>query len=351
MREQASDEGVPLGRSHLRVSRVVLGTMARHPETPAEAREELFRYAIDRGLTTLDTAPLYGHGETERAVGNAIRSRREQVVLCSKVGLRWENAEGEVLFSFVADDGRTVDVRRDSRPEAVRADVEGSLRRLRVDHIDLVQVHQLDRKTPIERTMEALRRLVDEGKVGAIGVSNYPLADAERARKALDSIPLACLQLPFSLLDRTVEAHVVPWARRNQVGLFAYSPLAEGRLAKDVGFSWNADSWHAHASNRRAITRVIDHVSALASVHGVSRAAVAIGWLLTRPGIHPVIGVSRRSHVDDAIDAMKLMLTAEDVARLDRAAADSGVDVRAGERRRHRFIAKVLRAVRPADRP
>ena len=336
----------PLGKTGIEVSPVIFGTMARDPNASPAERESLVRRAIERGLVTLDTAPLYEFGDSERWVGRAIRDQRDAVVLATKVGLRWDADHGDVLFAYPDADGRTVSVRKDGRPRAIRADVEGSLERLGVDYIDVIQVHHPDRHTPIASTIETLMRLRDEGKVRAIGVSNFDLEQTQEAFAALGAGGLACLQLPYSLLDRQVENGLGRWASEHGVPIWAYSPLAEGALAKDITFSWQAEGWLRHPANRSAITRftrtVVDPV---AKVYGVSRAAVSIAWLSSRNNVFPIVGASRLEHVDDAAKGAALRLSTKDLGRLDAGSQALTLNYRAGYRRRDRALARLLEKV------
>lgn len=337
---RGGDPAVPVG------SRIVFGAMSRRPDTSADDRERLARRAIEVGLTTIDAAPLYEFGDSERWVGRAIRGQRDRVILATKVGLRWEDAVGDVLFSFVDSAGRLRTVRKDSRPSSIRADVEGSLTRLGVDVLDLVQIHHPDPRTPLEDSLDALLRLRDEGKLRGIGLSNFDLAATERCRQLLGTVPLACLQLPHSLLDRWIERDRLPWARRWGVPVWAYSPLAEGVLAKDVSFSHGSGSWMRHAANEAAIRDFVTrHLDPLAARHRVSRAAVALAWLASRDGVHPIVGVSQASHLDAAADALQLQLSSEERARLDEASSAGGWSRRAGSRRRDRLWSGLTRQV------
>mgnify|MGYP006288786959 CR=1 FL=1 len=332
----------PLGGSDLRISKVVFGAMARSGGTP-EDRESLVRRAIDLGLTTIDTAPLYEFGDSERWVGRAIQGRRDRLVIATKVGLRWDDDHGDVLFSFTDRDGRVQSVRRDSRPSAIRNDVEGSLQRLGVDCLDLVQIHHPDRHVPIEDAIGALMNLRAEGKLRAVGVSNFDLAQSERARRALGDVGLACLQLPYSLLDRGIEARLLPWARRHGVSVLAYSPLAEGVLAKPPAFSRAAESWLHHAANAPAIGGFVEReLQPVARDLSTTPATVALAWVRANTGVIPIIGASRPHQLEAAAAAARLDLSPATRARLDRASAELRPNRRAGRRVRDRVAARAL---------
>lgn len=333
---------IQLGATEIRVSRIVYGAMARHAGDPA-TREDFVRRALELGINTIDTAPLYEFGDSERWIGQALRGRRDQVVVASKVGLRWDGDHGQVLFQGPDRQGRMLTVRRDSRPESVRRDVEESLRRLAIETLDVVQVHHPDPDTPIEDTMGALLDLRKEGKLRHIGVSNYDLAQTRRAMQALGGFPLATLQLPYSLAERRIEGDLLRLAQRLSIGVLAYSPLGGGVLAGK--YSKNRPSRHAtfplhHPANVRPLAALVDKVlGPIAENHDVTVATVALAWMLTRRGITaPIIGASRPEHLENAAAAVDLDLRPDELATINRAFGGFAVNFRAGQRRRDRLF-------------
>lgn len=253
--------------------------------------------AIDAGITSIDTAPLYGFGESERLVGQAIADRRAAVQILGKVGLRWDGEHGEVLLRAIQGDGSTRVVRRDGRPCAVRRDVEQSLRRLGVDALDLCQVHHPDAQVPIAETMGELLRLRDEGKLRAVGVSNFSVAQVEQARAGLGDVPLACVQAEYSLLQREIERGLLGAVHEHGLGLLAYSPLRQGLLAGCMGGRrrlpaddyrrWDAAFMPGNVARVEAARR--GGMESLARRHGVSTAQLALAWVLHQPGVSAVI--------------------------------------------------------------
>lgn len=269
--------------------------MARRSVDP-DQRKALFHRAIELGIDTFDTAPLYGFGDTELLLGDVLSQHREAGIrVLTKVGLRWSpDSRGAVHFQIADGAAGTRVIRRDSRPEAVRQDVEDSLRRLRVDVLDLVQVHFRDPGTPIDETMGALAALRQEGKLREIGVSNFTLDEVRTARQALGDVPLAAVQLRLNLLQRDplLPSGIVPWCVANGVGVLAYSPLAEGRLAgmKEV---------------ERSVRSAIAGLSELAENSKSSAAQLALGWLVNHPGVSSVVlGASKHEHLIEAVEAV-----------------------------------------------
>ena len=308
-----------LGRTTLRVPRIVLGAMARRSSGDAE-RVALFERAIEMGLTTFDTAPLYEFGGAERQLGQLLRRNgHDEIQILTKAGLRWDGAHGDVLFSFTDASGKRREVRRDSRPEALRLDVEGSLRRLGVDTLDLVQIHHRDRHTPIDESMGALLELRAQGKLRFIGVSNFDANEIGQAAKALGNVPLCSVQPEYNLVRRGIEQEVLPTCQALGVGILAYSPLAEGLLA---GRPPPPGAWIPHRVHE-ALRQVLQP---MAEMRNASMAAVALAWLVRRPGVTAAVaGVSTPEQLQGLVEALQLRLDSEDVVALEDAFGKEGL--------------------------
>ena len=167
---------------------------------------------VDHGVNLIDTAPVYGFGRSEEVVGQALAGRRGRAVIATKVGLEWK--DGKVF--------------RNASRARINQEIENSLRRLRTDHIDIYQVHWPDPKTPIEETAEAMRALLDQGKIGAIGVSNFSVEQMERFRK---TAPIHVLQPPYNLFEREIEADILPYCLKHGIAIFGYGALCRGLLS------------------------------------------------------------------------------------------------------------------------
>lgn len=347
----------PLGPSGLSISAVVYGAMEFTQREPAE-RVRTLHAAIDAGITSIDTAPLYGFGESERIVGQAIADRRARVQVLGKVGLRWDDDHGEILMRVQEPGGPLRVVRRDGRPASVRRDVEQSLRRLGIDALDLCQVHHPDPSVPIADTMGELVRLRAEGKLRAIGVSNYSAAQVQEAARALGSVPLASVQAEYSLLRRGVEREVLGTVQGLGVGLLAYSPLAHGLLAGRMAGRRRLSlgdhrRWDPafHPENVARVERArLEALEPLARRHGVAAAQVALAWLLHRPGVTAVVvGGSSSAQVRANARAAELVLRAGELSGLGAAFEEVVLDPNVRPRRRDRLrergervVAKVL---------
>jgi len=357
--QTTKDDGLEvraLGRSELQISRVVFGAMALSSLSREPVRRErTIRAAIDAGISSIDTAPLYDFSASEELLGQALAGIRDRVQILTKVGLRWDDptAHGQVLFPFVDASGRPQAVRRNSRPESIRLEVDRSLQRLRVEVLDLVQVHHPDLDTPIEDTMGALADLLRAGKLRAIGVSNYDPVQMRRAQAALGSIPLASNQVHYNLLERWPETGILPLARAEQIAVLAYSPLAQGllsgnvrrdRLALDDG---RRNDPIFHPKNLARVTTAAEQsLIPIARAHDATVAQIALAWLLAQPGLTAVVvGASTLEQAKLNARVMTLSLSQAEESRIRSAFAAVTLDLQAGFDPISRVKRKVERVV------
>ncbi|EEP74969.1 oxidoreductase [Micromonospora sp. ATCC 39149] len=264
--------------------------------------------AIELGVTMLDTAEVYGPFTNERLVGRAIHGRRDEVVLATKFGLISHTGGGPGQL--------------DSSPANIRAAIEGSLRRLGTDYIDLYYQHRVDPNTPIEDTVGALAELVAEGKVRQIGLSEASVGTIRRAHAVH---PVAALQSEYSLWTRDPEAAVLPLLRELHIGFVAYSPLGHGFLTGQVRSAEHFDATDLRTTNPRFTGEnfrrnlcIADEVEAIADEVGATPAQVSLAWILAKgDDIVPIPGTKRVDRVEENIAADRVELTAEQIARLD----------------------------------
>lgn len=340
----------PLGRSALSLPPLVLGGMFREAGSRTSEIERALDYALDRGVGAIDTAPLYGFGEAEALLGAWLRGRRDRLVLMTKVGLRWDGDFGDVLFTQIVE-GRRRTVRRDARPDSIRRDVEASLARLECETLDLVQIHQRDHRTPLCESLGALMRLRDEGKLRAIGVSNFSARDLAEAERLAGPDGLASTQNPYSLLDRRVESEILPTARGHGIGLLAYSPLARGLLAGRAALGaapirdGRRNEALFQARNRQRVHAAIEQgLLPIARERGVSIGAVALAWLIAQPGVGAaIVGAQDEAQVAAALPARDLVLTAEERSAIERPFAALHLDPNAGLPLARRLVRRLRR--------
>ncbi|MFK7897297.1 MAG: aldo/keto reductase [Myxococcota bacterium] len=325
-----------LGGSGLTLPALVLGGMFRETETRAAEIERVLDAALDHGICAIDTAPLYDFGAAESLLGRWRKRRgvQDEVLLLGKVGLRWDDAVGDLLFEAKDAAGRLRSVRKDSRPEAVRWDVEQSLTRLGAERLDLVQIHQRDPRTPLSETFGELMRLREEGKLRAIGVSNFEIADWQEAGRALSDLGQLSIQAPFSMIDRRAEAEGLSWARDVSAGFLAYSPMARGLLvgrgaegAAPIEDSRTQDPMFRPGNRSRVNGAVDDVLIPMAESYGVSLSALALAWVIGQPGVtSALVGAQTEAQLEDAVAAGTLELAAADRSRLDGLSARIAID-------------------------
>jgi aryl-alcohol dehydrogenase-like predicted oxidoreductase len=283
-----------LGKSELEVSAVIFGAWAIGGwmwggNDRAESVGAI-RAAIDAGVTTIDTAPIYGQGLSEELVGEAIRHvPRDEVQILTKCGLRWDAVAGEFFFESEGADGRPVRTYRHASHDSVIAECEASLRRLGTDYIDLLQVHWPDPTTPISETMDALATLVHQDKVRAIGVSNFSV---EQIREADEAVSLVSNQLPYSMVNRGIEADLVPYCREHGKSILAYSPLQRGLLTGKYApghvfakGDHRAENEFFTDDNIRRVNAFLDEIRPIADGHRATLTQLVIAWTIAQPGI------------------------------------------------------------------
>ncbi len=308
-----------LGHTGLTVSRLCLGCMTygvpargTHPWTLDEAASRpLIRQAVELGINFFDTANAYSDGTSEEIVGRALRdfARRDEIVVATKV--RYASRQAPNIGGL-------------SR-KAILFEIDASLRRLGMDYVDLYQIHRWDPHTPIEETMQALHDVVQAGKARYIGASSmaaWQFSKAQQAAQQNGWTRFVSMQPEWSLLYREEEREMVPLCRDQGVGLIPWSPLARGRLARPWGQDTAriaSDTFgaglfaHTEANDRQ----VADALASVAAQRGLPLAQVALAWLLGQPGLTaPIIGASRPGHFDDAVAALTVALSADEVAAL-----------------------------------
>lgn len=279
--------------------------------------------AIDLGLTFFDTAEMYGPFSNEQLVGEAIRGKRDGLVIATKFAMRWN---GDQMTGL------------DGSPENARRACEGSLQRLGIDTIDLFYQHRVDPNVPIEETVGGMAELVKEGKVRHIALSE---AGADTIRRAAKVHPITALQSEYSIWERDVETDILAACRDNGIGFVPYSPLGRGFLAGTIRSldDLPADDWRHNDPRYQPDTlpqnlKIVDAIAEVAGRHGASNAQVALAWLLAQgDDIVPIPGVKRRVTMQDSAGAPDLTLTTDDLATIEAAAPNGGTaGPRYGER-------------------
>ncbi|MCM1140418.1 MAG: aldo/keto reductase [Muribaculum sp.] len=298
--------------SPLTVSSIGLGCMGMSHGygAPADVNEmvRLIRKAHDLGVTFFDTAEVYGPFTNEELVGKALEPIRNEVKIATKFGI-----------SMNMDDFKQV---LDSRPETIRKSVEGSLKRLRTDHIDLYYQHRVDTQVPIEEVAGTIQDLINEGKILHWGLSE---AGIETIRKAHNVTPLTAVQSEYSMFWRNPEATLLPVLQELGIGLVPFSPLGKGfltgEITKDTKFGkhdFRSSVPRFQKENIEANTKLVDFIKEIAEEKGITPAQVAISWLLyQRPWIVPIPGSRSLKHLEDNIAAANVTYSKDEINRID----------------------------------
>ncbi|QNO15385.1 aldo/keto reductase [Alkalicella caledoniensis] len=303
-----------LGNSNLQVSRLCVGCMSfGNPESNMHAwtlnqedSEALIKRALDLGINFFDTANVYSAGTSEEYLGRAIKNNvsRDKVVLATKVYFN----EGKLT------------------KRAILNEIDGSLRRIGTDYVDLYIIHRFDADTPIEETMEALDSLVKAGKVRALGASamyGYQFHNMQIAAERNGWTPFVSMQNHYNLIYREDERELIPICRQQNVALTPYSPLAAGRLSR---LEWNADTKRSQ-TDKVAISKydstqesdfgIVQRVDELAQKYGVTMTQISLAWQFAKGVTSPIIGATKAKYFDDAVGAFSVKLTEDDLAYLE----------------------------------
>jgi aryl-alcohol dehydrogenase-like predicted oxidoreductase len=310
-----------LGKTELEVSRIAFGTWQVSGEWGSydtDDAQKAIRHALELGVNFFDTAQAYGFGESEQVLAGALRHEldhdRDSVVIATKGGIN-----------------PGTDRPRDSSREYLRSGVEASLQAMKIDHIDLYQIHWPDTDTPFAETAGYLQELVDEGKVRHVGVSNF---DETQIAAFDERRPVETLQPPYHLFRRGIESDVLPYVRAHDIGTLVYSPLGSGLLTgtMDESTTFEDSDWRASASafqgeKFRTNLAVVERLKSFAADKGVEVSQLAIAWVLAQEGIDvAIVGARSQRNIERSLAAVDVELTADDLAEIEKITAD-GVQV------------------------
>ena len=274
--------------------------------------------SFEHGVTSIDTAPIYGQGTSEEIVGEALKNiPRDQTQILTKFGMRWDLAKGDFAFHSKMNNGDDIEIYKYAGKESVIHECEQSLKRLGTDYIDLYQIHWPDSTTPLDETFEAVVQLIEQGKVRYAGVCNYTsqlMAEAEK------TVPLVSNQIPFSMVNRAVEEDAVPYCIKHNKAVLAYSPMERGLLTGKIhpGYEFKEGDHRAKLPhfqpdfiNRTNI--LLERIKPLADDKGVTLGQLVLRWTVDRPGITVALAGARnaKQSVENA-KAMDILLTDEE---------------------------------------
>ena len=318
-----------LGNTDLEISEITFGAWAAGGwmwgGSERNDAVEAMITAYDLGVTSIDTAPIYGQGNSEEIVATAIKNiPRHKLQILTKYGLKWDGDDGQFYFKSKKNNGRDIDIYKCAGKESIIKECEDSLKRLGTDYIDLYQIHWPDPTTPIDETMEAVSRLIDQGKVRYAGVCNYNAAEMKEAESTIN---IASNQVPYSMVNRGIEDDVIPYCIEHNKGILAYSPLQRGLLTGKMkpGHEFEEgdhrqDLYFFKDENIKRTDAFLQKIKPIAKDKGVTLAQLVIRWTLEQPGITvALVGARNAKQAGQNAKAGNLQLTHEEVKTIDNA--------------------------------
>lgn len=310
-----------LGKTNIKITPIILGSWAiggwMWGGTEEEDSIKAIQTSLDNGINAIDTAPVYGMGYCEEIIKKAIKGRRDKVILATKCGMRWDGNEGADPWLQKNLQGENIIIRKNSKPASIRNECEQSLKRLGVDVIDLYQIHWPDSTTPIEDSWREMVKLKEEGKVRAIGVSNYNL---EQLKQAYAIHPVDSIQPPYSLIRRNIEEDIVPFCQEKQISIIVYSPLERGLLTGKVTMERTFSETDHRKKHpyfqpeiRKRILEALEEIQPIAVKHNATVSQIILNVTYHRPGITGVIvGARNQSQALENAKAADLSLSKEE---------------------------------------
>jgi aryl-alcohol dehydrogenase-like predicted oxidoreductase len=316
-----------LANSDLEVSVITFGAWAAGGwmwgKTDRNDAIEAIRASYDVGVTSIDTAPIYGQGESEEIVGDAIKGiSRDKIQILTKFGMRWDLAKGDFGFKSKNNEGVEIDIYKYAGKESIIKECENSLKRLGTDYIDLYQIHWPESTTPIAETMEAVTTLIKQGKVRHAGVCNY---NADEMAEAEKTISLVSNQIPFSMVNRAVEDKTVPYCIKHNKSVLAYSPLERGLLTGKITAGYKFQEGDHRATNKyftaesiEKTNSFLDKLKPMAAEKNATLSQLVLRWTIERPGITiALVGARNAAQAIQNAKAIEVKLTKEDIKFID----------------------------------
>ncbi|MRT93209.1 aldo/keto reductase [Ancylomarina sp. 16SWW S1-10-2] len=312
-----------LGNTDLTLSAITFGSFAiggwLWGGTKQNEAIKAIQVSYDLGVTSIDTAPVYGQGFSEQIVGQAIKDiPRDKIQILTKFGMRWDSAKGTLIYKNQNNNGKAIDIYKYAGKESIIQECEASLKRLGTDYIDLYQLHWPDITTPIEETMDALNELIKQGKIRYAGVCNY---NTEQFAEAEKYINLASNQVPYSMVLRDIEKEIVPYSLNNGKGVIAYSPLERGLLTGKMkpGYKFGEGDQRATRpfykdENLSRTNEFLNKIKPIADSKGLSLGQLVILWTLQQPAISiTLVGARNAEQAIQNAKATEASLTTEEI--------------------------------------
>jgi aryl-alcohol dehydrogenase-like predicted oxidoreductase len=315
-----------LGNSSVKVTPIAFGAWAIGGWMWGGAAEaaaiKAVRASYDAGITTIDTAPVYGFGKSEELIGEAMHGiSRDKYQILTKYGLNWKTSQGQFHFDTTDNNGKPLKIYKFSDPRSVINECEDSLRRLRTDYIDLLQIHWADATTPISETMGAVAKLIEQGKVRAAGVCNYSVSQVAEARRTLN---IVSNQVPYSMINRDIERDVVPQAVEQGMSILPYSPLQRGLLTGKIKPDHKFSEGDHRETNKfykpeniEEANKLLQKLKPVADAHGVTLPQLVINWTTRQPAMDCVlVGARDEKQVTENVKALSFRLSDDELKKI-----------------------------------
>jgi aryl-alcohol dehydrogenase-like predicted oxidoreductase len=319
-----------LGNSSVKVTPLAFGAWAVGGWMWGGAEEKestrAIRSSYDLGMTTIDTAPVYGFGKSEELVAAAMQGvPRDKYQILTKFGMNWQTEQGEYFFDTTDNSGKPVKMYKYSGREKVRQECEDSLRRLKTDYIDLLQIHWADNTTPISETMGEVAKLISEGKVRAAGVCNY---NVQQVEEALKTVNIVSNQVPYSMVHREIEKDIIPQALKRDLGILPYSPLQRGVLTGKIDRHYKfaegdtrPNSKYYKPQNLDRINSLLAKIKPIADAHNATLSQLVINWTVHQPAMASVlVGARNEQQVKENVNSLSFKLSQDELKRITDAA-------------------------------
>ncbi|MET4081150.1 aryl-alcohol dehydrogenase-like predicted oxidoreductase [Pedobacter sp. UYP30] len=322
-----------IGTSDLELSVITFGAWAAGGwmwgSTDRNEAITAIKASYDLGVTSIDTAPIYGQGESEEIVADAIKGiGRDKIQLLTKFGMRWDLAKGELAMKSKNNEGKSIDIYKYAGRESIIYECEQSLKRLKTDYIDLYQIHWPDVTTPMDETMEALGKLVKDGKVRFAGVCNY---NADQVKEAGETLNIVSDQIPFSMVNRGVEEKTVPYCIEHKKSILAYSPMERGLLTGKITQDYKFEEGDHRKNNKffepenvKKTNAFLDRIKPMANDKSVSLSQLVLRWTIDQPGITiALVGARNAEQSTQNAKAADVSLSQEELTSITQALDDA----------------------------
>jgi aryl-alcohol dehydrogenase-like predicted oxidoreductase len=319
-----------LGNSSVKVTPLAFGAWAVGGWMWGGAEEKestrAIRASYELGMTTIDTAPVYGFGKSEELVATAMQGvPRDKYQILTKFGMNWQTEQGEYFFDTTDNSGKPVKMYKYSGREKVRQECEDSLRRLKTDYIDLLQIHWADNTTPISDTMGEVAKLIKEGKVRTAGVCNY---NVQQVEEALQTVDIVSNQVPYSMVNRDIEKDIIPQALKKGLGILPYSPLQRGILTGKIDRNYKFGDGDTRPNTKYYKLQNLDRINALlaqikpiADAHKATLSQLVINWTVHQPAMASVlVGARNEKQVKENVNSLSFKLSTDELKRITDAA-------------------------------